>query len=104
MFTTKFTTKKSNLNKGYLEGANLERTELKAMESEILRHLYEIGMLGINEGWEKQSKLDKNAVDNLYHAKLVDKNISKGLVRLSEHGVGAVLFGFRNADKISNML
>lgn len=104
MFTTKFTTKRSNLNKGYFEGANLERTELIAMESEILNHLYEMGMLDINGGWEKQSKLDKNAVDKLYHAKLVDKNVSKGLVRLSERGVGAMLFGLQSADKISDML
>jgi hypothetical protein len=77
---------------------------LEAMENEILKHLYEMGMLGINEGWEKQSKLDKNAVDELYHAKLVDKSISKGLVRLSERGVGAVLFGLQNADKITELL
>ena len=63
-----------------------------------------MGMLGINEGWEKQSKLDKNAVDELYHAKLVDKSVSKGFVRLSERGVGAVLFGLQNADKISELL
>jgi len=104
MFTTKFTSKKYNLNKGYLEGANLERTGLEAMESEILKHLYEMGMLDINGGWEKQSKLDKNIVDELYHAKLVDKNVSQGLVRLSERGVGAVLFGLQSADKISDML
>jgi hypothetical protein len=36
MFTTKFTTKKSNLNKGYLEGANLERTELEARKARYL--------------------------------------------------------------------
>lgn len=104
MFNNEFTTKKSNLNEGYFEGANLERTKLAAMESEILKHLYEMGMLDINGGWEKQSKLDKNAVDRLYHTKLVDKNVSKGLVRLSERGVGAVLFGLQYADKISDML
>jgi hypothetical protein len=52
----------------------------------------------------KQSKLDKNAVDELYSAKLVDKSISKGFVRLSEYGVSAVLFGLQNADKISELL
>ena len=77
---------------------------LEAMESEILKHLYEMGMLGINEGWEKQSKLDKNAVSELYRAKLVDKSVSKGFVRLSERGVGAVLLGLQNADKISELL
>jgi len=77
---------------------------LEAMESEILKHLYEMGMLGTNEGWEKQSKLDKNAVDELYRAKLVDKSISKGFIRLSERGVGAVLFGIQNAEKISELL
>ena len=76
---------------------------LEAMEIEILKHLYEKGMFDINEGWEKQSKLDKNAVDELYRAKLVDKSI-KGFVRLSEYGVGAVLFGLQNADKISELL
>ncbi|AKB68249.1 hypothetical protein MSMAL_1706 [Methanosarcina mazei LYC] len=77
---------------------------LEAMETEILKHLYEMGMFGINEGWEKQSKLDKNAVDELYRAKLVNKSVPKGFVRLSERGVGAVLFGLQNADKISELL
>jgi hypothetical protein len=77
---------------------------LEAMEIEILKHLYEMGVLDVNGGWEKQSKLDKNAVDGLYRVKLVDKSISKGFVRLSERGVGAVLFGLQNADKISDML
>ena len=77
---------------------------LEAMKIEILKHLYELGMLDVNGGWEKQSKLDKNAVDELYRAKLVDKSISKGFVRLSEYGVGAVLFGLQNADKISELL
>jgi hypothetical protein len=77
---------------------------LETMENEILKHLYEMGMLGINEGWEKQSRLDKNAVDELYSAKLVDKSVSKGFVRLSERGVGAVLLGIQNADKISELL
>ena len=77
---------------------------LESMEIEILKHLYENGLLDINEGWEKQSKLDKNAVDELYSAKLVDKSISKGFVRLSEYGVSAVLLGLQNADKISELL
>ena len=77
---------------------------LGAMEIEILKHLYEIGMLDVNGGWEKQSKLDKNAVDELYRYKFVDKSVSKGFVRLSEHGVGAMLFGLQKADKISDML
>jgi len=76
---------------------------LEAVKIEILKHLYELGMLDVNGGWEKQSKLDKNAVDELYRAKLVDKSI-KGFVRLSEYGVGAVLFGLQNADKISELL
>jgi len=77
---------------------------LETMEFEILKHLYEMGVLDINGGWEKQSKLDKNAVDELYRAKLVDKSVSKGFVRLSECGVGAVLFGLQNADRISELL
>lgn len=77
---------------------------LETMETEILKHLYEMGILGINEGWEKQSELDKNAVDELYRAKLVDKSVSKGFVRLSERGVGAILLGLQNADKISELL
>jgi hypothetical protein len=76
---------------------------LEAMKIEILKHLHELGMLDVNGEWEKQSKLDKNAVDELYRAKLVDKSI-KGFVRLSEYGVGAVLFGLQNADKISELL
>jgi len=77
---------------------------LEFMEIEILKHLYEKRMVDINEGWEKQSKLDKNAVDELYLAKLVDKSVSQEFVRLSERGVGAVLFGLQNADKISDFL
>ena len=77
---------------------------LEAVKIEILKHLYKLGMLDVNGGWEKQSKLDKNAVDELYSAKLVDKSISKGFVRLSEYGVSAVLFGLQNADKISELL
>lgn len=77
---------------------------LEVMEIEILKYLYEIGVRNINSGWEKQSKLDKNAVDELYRAKLLDKCISKRLVRLSERGVGVVIFGFKNADKISELL
>jgi hypothetical protein len=74
------------------------------MEIEILTHLYEKGIIGINGGWEKLSELDNNAVEELYRAKLVDKSTTKGFVRLSERGVGAVLFGMQNADKISDML
>ncbi len=77
---------------------------LEAMEIEILKHLYEIGLLDINGGWEKQSKLDKNAVNELYRAKFLEKSVLKGFIRLSEYGVGAVLFGFQNADKISKFL
>lgn len=77
---------------------------LEAMVIEILTHLYEKGIVGINGGWEKQSELDNNAVDELYRAKLVDKSTTKGFIRLSEHGVGAVLFGLKDADKISELL
>ena len=77
---------------------------LETMEIEILMHLYEKGIVGINGGWEKQSELDNNAVEELYHAKLVDKSTTMGFIRLSERGVGVVLFGLKNADKISDML
>jgi hypothetical protein len=77
---------------------------LEAMEIEILAHLYEKGIVGINGGWEKQSELDNNAVEELYRAKLVDKSTTRGFIRLSERGVGAVLFGLQDADKISDML
>jgi hypothetical protein len=77
---------------------------LEAMESEILKHLYEIGTLGMNGGWERRLELDKNAVEELYRAKLVDKSQTKGFIRLSERGVGAVLFGLQNADKIYELL
>jgi len=48
--------------------------------------------------------LDQNAVKELYRAKLVDKSIPKGFVRLSERGVGTVLLGLQNAYKISEFL
>jgi hypothetical protein len=77
---------------------------LEIMEIEILKHLYERGILDINGGWEMQSKLDNIALDILYHSGLVEKSIFEGLVRLSERGVGAVLLGLKNAEKISEML
>jgi len=48
--------------------------------------------------------LDNIALDILYHSGLVEKNIYEGLVRLSERGVSAVLFGLQNEEKISDML
>ena len=78
--------------------------KFESMEIEILNHLYERGILDINEGWEKQSKMDNIALDVLYHSGLVEKNIFEGLVRLSERGVGAVLFGLQNAEMISDLL
>ena len=77
---------------------------LESMEIEILTHLYEKGMVGINGGWEKQSELDYNAVEELYREKLVDKSTTKGFIRLSARGVGAVLLGIQNADKIFELL
>jgi len=78
---------------------------LEAMEIEILTHLYKLGILSLYGGWERQSNLDENAVERLHIAKLVDKNISSpGFIRLSERGVGTVLFGFCNAEKITELL
>ena len=78
---------------------------LESMENEILIHLYELGILSLYGGWERQSDLDENAVERLYRAKLVEKNTSSpGFIRLSELGVGTVLFGFYNADKIKELL
>jgi hypothetical protein len=83
---------------------NNKMYSLEAMEIEILTHLYEKGIAGINGGWEKQSELDNNVVEELYRAKLVDESTTKGFIRLSERGVGAVLFGLKNSDKISELL
>ena len=78
---------------------------LEAMEIEILSHLYELGVLNLYGGWERQSNLDENAVERLYSAKLVEKSVfSPGFIRLSEHGVGAVLFGIHNAERITELL
>jgi hypothetical protein len=84
-------------------GVNMMYT-LESMEIKILAHLYEKGKVGINGGWEKQSELDYNTVEELYSAKLVEKSTTKGFIRLSELDVGAVLFGLQNADKISYLL
>lgn len=79
--------------------------KLKAMENEILRHLYDLGILGLNGGWERISNLDENAVERLYLARLVDKSIlSPVFIRLSALGVGTVLFGPQKADKIFELL
>ena len=78
---------------------------LEAMEIEILTHLYELGILSLYGGWERQSNLDENAVERLYRSKLVEKNISSpGFIRLSERGVGTVLFGPFDAEKIKELL
>lgn len=78
---------------------------LGAMETEILNYLYELGILSIFCGWERQSNLDENAVERLYLAKLVERNTSSPwFIRLSELGVGTVLFGFYNAEKIKELL
>ena len=78
---------------------------LEAMEFEILTHLYELGILNLHGGWERQSNLDENAVERLYRSKLVEKNISSpGFIRLSERGVGTVLFGLYDAEKIKELL
>ena len=76
---------------------------LKAMENEILTHLYELGILDLFGGWERISRLDENVVDRLYRAQLVDKS-NTGFVRLSTLGVGTILFGFHNAEKIFDLL
>jgi hypothetical protein len=78
--------------------------KLETMEIEILKHLYEGGIHDTNGGWEKQCQLDNIALDILYHSGLVEKNIFEGTVRLSERGVGAVLFGMQDAEKISGLL
>ena len=78
---------------------------LEAIENEILLHLYELGILSQCGGWERQSNLDENAVERLYSAKLVERNTSSpSFIRLSELGVGTVLFGFYNAEKIKELL
>jgi hypothetical protein len=78
---------------------------LEAMEIKILTHLYKLGIRNLYGGWERQSNLDENAVERLYHAKLVDKSIlSPEFIRLSERGVGTVLFGLYDAEKIKELL
>jgi hypothetical protein len=78
---------------------------LESMENEILIHLYELGILSLYGGWERQSNLDENAVERLYLTKLVERNTSSPwFIRLSELGVGTVLFGFYNAEKIKELL
>jgi hypothetical protein len=75
------------------------------MENEILSHLYNLGIRDPSGGWERISKLDENAVEKLYRAQLVDKNIlSPVFIRLSARGVGTVLFGSQKADKIFELL
>ncbi len=78
---------------------------LEAMEIKILAYLYELGVLNLYGGWERQSNLDENVVERLYSAKLVEKSVLlPGFIRLSEHGVGAVLFGIHNAERIKKFL
>ncbi len=78
---------------------------LESMENEILIHLYELGILSLYGGWERQLNLDENAVERLYLAKLVERNTSSPwFIRLSKLGVGTVLFGFYNAEKIKELL
>ena len=89
----------------FRNGELVEMCMLEAIEIEILMHLYELGILDLNGGWERISNLDEIAVERLYHAQLVDKSIlSPVFIRLSERGVGTVLFGFQNADEIFQLL
>jgi hypothetical protein len=78
---------------------------LEVTEIQILTHLYDLGTLDLNGGWERISNLDEIAVERLYRAQLVDKSsLSPVFIRLSERGVGTVLFGFQNADEIFELL
>jgi hypothetical protein len=78
---------------------------LEATEIQILKHLYDLGILDLNGGWERISNLDEIAVERLYRSQLVDKSsLSPIFIRLSERGVGTVLFGFQKADKILELL
>jgi hypothetical protein len=78
---------------------------LEATEIQILKHLYDLGILDLNGGWERISNLDEIAVERLYRSQLVDKSsLSPIFIRLSERGVGTVLFGFQNADEIFKLL
>ena len=78
---------------------------LETVENEILLHLYELGIHNLHGGWERQSNLDENAVKGLYRAKLLERNTSSPeFIRLSECGVGTVLFGFHNAEEITELL
>jgi hypothetical protein len=78
---------------------------LEAMENKILTHLYDLRILDLNGGWERISNLDEFVVERLYRAQLVDKSVlSPVFIRLSERGVGTVLFGFQNADEIFKLL
>jgi len=76
---------------------------LEAMEIEILTHLYELGILDLFGGWERISNLDENVVERLYHDQLVDKS-NTGFIRLSALGVGTILFGLHNAERIFELL
>jgi hypothetical protein len=78
---------------------------LEATEIQILTYLYDLRILDLNGGWERISNLDEIAVERLYRAQLVDKSsLSPVFIRLSDRGVGTVLFGFQNADKIFELL
>ena len=95
------------INSAYFirNGELVEMYMLEAMEIEILLHLYELGILDPNGGWERISNLDEIVVERLYRAQLVDKSIlSPVFIRLSERGVGTVLFGFQKADEIFELL
>jgi hypothetical protein len=79
--------------------------KLEATEIQILTHLYDLRTSDQNGGWERTSNLDEIAVERLYRAQLVDKSsLSPIFIRLSELGVGTVLFGFQNADEIFELL
>jgi hypothetical protein len=86
-------------------GELVEMCMLEATEIQILTHLYDLGILDLNGGWEMISNLDEIAVERLYSSQLVDKSIlSPAFIRLSALGVGTVLFGFQKADKIFELL
>ena len=69
-----------------------------------LQHLYDYWLLDTNEGWCKLSELDKDIINTLNCAGLVDMKPALGYARISERGVGAVLFGISKSNTIDMML
>jgi hypothetical protein len=71
---------------------------------EVLRYLYEQWLCDINDGYVLKNKMDMETVTMLIDSGYIEMHsFMEGLVRISQTGIGIVLFGY-NAEEMSKYL